>query len=516
MAAYTIASVIQKDASEFSAESAVALAFEDRRVGYGEIDERSDMLAAGLLAAGAAPGDRIAVLCRNSVESVEIFFAAAKLGAALVPIESNLQGPEIEFRLRDSGARWLFADWSGWDLARELVGADPGLGLVAVGAAMWTRGGEGLLPYEELVASGAGARPAAEVEAGQTLILRYGAGPDGAPTVVAQSHEFVLTNALRQVYNFGLAPGDVFMPASAAEWTADCDDLSLALWLVGGSVCLPPSTRFDADHHCAALAAAEASVTVASPSHLRVISHSGALGRHDLSSLRLVCAAGTPSAAELLAEVARQLPGREVVQSFGHPEQPGAIALLDSADAAAGAGSVGRSTALCELAVVDADSTPLAAETVGEIVCRSRPSSREGGAEPGAWLRTGDRGYLDREGFLFVLEGRSESIVSAGLRVQLAEVEAALAGHHAVAEIALVPIASDRLGECSRAHVRARDGVALDRGELEEYARARLSPYKVPSEWVLHDSPLPRAACGRLERRSLVGVGPAESLSSHG
>ncbi|MBK5219826.1 MAG: AMP-binding protein [Thermoleophilia bacterium] len=163
MAAYTIASVIQKDASEFSAESAVALAFEDRRVGYGEIDERSDMLAAGLLAAGAVPGDRIAVLCRNSVESVEIFFAAAKLGAALVPIESNLQGIEVDDRLRDSGARWLFADWSGWDLARDVIGTDPGLGLVAVGAEMWTRGGERLLPYEELVESGAGSRPEVEV-----------------------------------------------------------------------------------------------------------------------------------------------------------------------------------------------------------------------------------------------------------------------------------------------------------------------------------------------------------------
>ncbi|HWC09197.1 MAG TPA: AMP-binding protein, partial [Solirubrobacterales bacterium] len=132
MAAYTIASVIQKDATEFSARSAVALAFEDRRVGYWEIDERSDMLAAGLLAAGAAPGDRIAVLCRNSVESVEIFFAAAKLGAALVPIEASLQGFEIDYRLRDSGARWLFADWSGWDCARDLVSTNSGLRLVAV------------------------------------------------------------------------------------------------------------------------------------------------------------------------------------------------------------------------------------------------------------------------------------------------------------------------------------------------------------------------------------------------
>jgi fatty-acyl-CoA synthase len=516
VAAYTIASVIQKDATEFSARSAVALAFEDRRVGYWEIDERSDMLAAGLLAAGAAPGDRIAVLCRNSVESVEIFFAAAKLGAALVPIEASLQGFEIDYRLRDSGARWLFADWSGWDCARDLVGTDSGLRLVAVGDEMWTRGGKGLLPYEELVEGGAGRRLEVEVEADQTLLLRYGSGTTGVPRAVAQSHDFVLTNALRQVYDFGLAPGDVFMPASVAEWTADCDDLSLALWLVGGSVCLPPSTRFDADHHCAALAAAEATVTVASPSHLRVISHSGALGRHDLSPLRLVCAAGTPSAAELLQGLARQLPGREVVQSFGHPEQPGAIALLDSDEAEAGAGSVGRSTGLCELAVVDAEGAPVAAETVGEIVCRSRPGSREDGADPGAWLQTGDRGYLDREGFLFVLEGRSETIVSAGLRVHLADVEAALAGHHGVAEIALVPIASDLLGECSRAHVRARDGVALDRRELEEYARARLSPYKVPSEWVLHDSPLPRAACGRLERRSLVAAGPAAPPSPLG
>lgn len=501
MTGWTIATVL---AAAKAAGPKVALRCEDRRVTFDQLLSRSERLASGLAAAGARPGDRIALLCRNSVESVELFLAAARLGAILVPMEIGLRRLEVDHLLRETGTRWLFADWSGWDVAGGPEELGEGLMPVAIGCELRAASGEPITAYEELLS--AGQEPWTDFDAApeQPLLLRFARGGSGLPRAWAHSHSDVLASALRQLREFELGRDDVYVSAPGTCWALDPRDLSLAAWLAGATVELAPARRFHPVAHCAALAAAEASATVISPSQLRMMLASDALSGAALDRLRVLCV-GTSVRNRLLEDVAEELPGCLLAQVYAHPGFPGGLASIGPEEAAERPGSSGRATPGCELAVLDGNGEPLPPGCVGEVACRSLAGLGADG--DGDWLGTGDRGYLDSEGYLFVTERGAETILSAGLDVSLAEVEAILGEHDAVAEIALVPVPDDALGEASLAHVVTRPGRHLAPALLTEYAQSRLAPHKVPLDWVLHEEPLPRASCGRLEKRSLAVAG---------
>lgn len=506
MTGWTIATVL---AASEAAGPKVALRCEDRRVTFEQLLDRSERLAAGLAAAGAGPGDRIALFCRNSVESVEVFLATARIGAVLVPMEIGLRGLEADHLLQESGASWLFADWSGWDVAGGLEGIEETLQPVAIGGEARTAAGDPVLAYEDLVAAGDGRRAEFDVDPEQPFLLRFARGGSGLPRAWTQSHADVLASALGQVQEFELDRDDVYVSAPGSCWALDVRDLSVAAWLAGASVNLTPARRFHPAAHCAALAAAEATASVISPSQLRMLQSSGALAAAELDRLRLLCV-GAPPSDRVLGEVGEALPGCRLVQVYAHPGCAGGVALIGAEEAAARPRSSGRAAPGRELAILDDDGESLPAGCVGEIACRPLAGLGEG-AGAGRWLLTGDRGYLDPDGYLFVVERGAETILSGGLDVSLAEVEAILGKHDAVAEIALVPVPDDLLGEASLAHVVTHPGRQVQPALLTEYARSRLAPHKVPLDWVLHEEPLPRAACGRLEKRTLE----AAELGSH-
>ena len=500
MTGWTIATAL---AAAEAAGPKVALRCEDRRATFAQLLARSERLAAGLSAAGAGPGDRIALLCRNSVESVELFLAAARLGAVLVPMEIGLRRLELGHLLREAGATWLFADWAGWDLAGGLEGIDEGLTLVAIGAELRTASGDPITAYEDLIGDGvdwSDFKAAPE----EPLLLRFARAGSGLPRPSLHSHAEVLAGALRQMREFELGSDAVYVSAPGTCWALDPRDLSLAAWLGGATVELAPARRFHPAAHCGALAAAEASATVISPSQLRMMVSSGALAMAALDHLRVLCV-GAPVRSRLLEDVAEQLPGCRLTQVYAPPGFAGAVASIGPEEAAARPGCSGRAAPGCELAILDGAGEPLPPGCVGEVACRDLADLS---AEPeGNWLGTGDRGYLDSEGYLFVAERGAETILSGGLDVSLAEVEAILGEHDAVAEIALVAVPDDALGEASLAHVVTRPGQRLAPSLLAEYAQSRLAPHKVPLDWVLREEPLPRESCGRLEKRSLVAAG---------
>ena len=501
MTGWTIATVL---AAAEAAGPKVALRCEDRRVTFEQLLSRSERLASGLAAAGAGPGDRIALLCRNSVESVELFLAAARLGAVLVPMEIGLRRLEVDHLLRETGAGWLFADWSGWDVAGGLEGLGDGLVPVAIGGELRTAAGDPIAAFEDLLSEEEGRWTDFAAAPEQPLLLRFARGGSGLPRAWSHSHSDVLASALRQMREFELGRDDVYVSAPGTCWALDPRDLSLAAWLAGATVELAPARRFHPAAHCAALAAAEASATVISASQLRMMLSSGALAAASLDRLRVLCV-GASVRNRLLEDVAEELPDCLLAQVYAHPGFPGGVASIGPEEAAERPGSSGRALPGCELAILAGNGEPLPAGCVGEVACRALAVL--GAGEDGGWLGTGDRGYLDSDGYLFVSERGAETILSGGLDVSLAEVEAILGEHDAVAEIALVPVPDDALGEASLAHVVTRPGRRLAPSLLTEYAQSRLAPHKVPLDWVLHEEPLPRASCGRLEKRSLAVAG---------
>jgi acyl-CoA synthetase (AMP-forming)/AMP-acid ligase II len=502
---YSVADLIRKGGTAVAGPDAEALFFEGRRVTYGELDSRSDRLAAGLRERGFAKGDRAAVLSYNSVEFFEAYFAIAKLGGVVVPVNYLLRPAEVDYALRDSGAAWLFADAYGVEVVEPIRGDHPAVTVVEIDAA----DGPGV-SFEELAACGGPAPGAGEVSPDDLFLLQYTSGTTGLPKGAMHTHATVLFNAMHQIGDFALTREDVYVIQPALCWAAGINNIALALWSLGGRVVMRPSSGFDADELCAALAAEGVTVMVVVTSVVRMLADSGAFERHDLSRLRLLTAGGEAVPPELLARARAQVPGCEVAQVYGQTEFPTLMAYLGSERAAEKPASTGQATSACKLKVVDADGNDCPPGEHGEIICRSPAAMRGYWRKPeqtaasivDGWLRTGDRGYVDEDGFLYIAGRSKEMYISGGLNVYPAESELVIAEHPQVAEVAVRGVPDERFGETGCAFVVPLDD-DVDLATLEAFCRERLATYKVPRHWVLRREPLPRTASGKPEKHRL-------------
>jgi fatty-acyl-CoA synthase len=281
------------------------------------------------------------------------------------------------------------------------------------------------------------------------------------------------------------------------------------LW-VGGAVVVNPSRGFEAGEVMRTIERNGVTVTLFVPSVLRmVLAHP--LEDHDLSRLRKVLSGGEPVPVPVIEEFQRRLPSCDLIQGYGMSEFPTIMTFLDSEHAVSKRGSAGRATRITELRVVDDEDRDTPPGEHGEIVVRS-PATMTGyygredataAALAGGWLRTGDRGYVDDDGFLYIAGRSKDMIISGGLNVYPAEIERVIERHPAVAEVAVVGIADDRYGEVGEAHVVLREGATATEAELEAHARGELANFKVPRRWVLRTDPLPRTASGKLQKFSL-------------
>ena len=501
---YSVADLIRKGGSG-GRPDAEALFFEGRRVSFGELDSRSDRVAAGLRARGFAKGERAAILAHNSVEFVETYFALAKLGGVVVPVNYLLRAAEVDYALRDSGATWLFADGSGLDVVAEILGDHPELNVVGLEA-----GASGAIPYEDLLRCADPAPEAGEVQPEDLLLLQYTSGTTGFPKGAMHTHSTVLFNALHQIADFGLSADDVYVLQPALCWAAGINNIALALWSLGGRVVMRPSRGFDADELAGAIATEGGTVLNGVASVLRLLVESGTFTRHDLSRLRLIAVGGEAVAPALLEKAREQLPQTEIGQVYGQTEFPTLMAFLGAERALEKPASTGRATSLCELKVVDPEGAELPPGEHGEIICRSPASMKGYWNKPeqtaetivNGWLRTGDRGYTDEEGFLYIAGRSKEMYISGGLNVYPAEAEVVLAEHPEVAEVAVKGIADERFGEVGCAYL-VPAGEGLDLAAVEAFCRERLASYKVPKRWVVRDQPLPRTASGKAEKHRL-------------
>ncbi len=447
--------------------------------------------AAHWQAAGVLPGDAVAALLPNGRVFLEGLHAAAARRAVWLPLNVRLAVPELAAQLRDAGARWLLHDDPRRDpRVPELVRHLPELRLLEADSPLSDRG------------PGGAPTPGAQPDA--VRVLLYTSGTTGRPKGVELTHANFHANAVATRRRLGRACGQRWLACLPLFHVGGLAILTRSV-LLGGSVVV--HERFDAEAVSRALDVEGITGTSLVPTMLARLLEA----RGDASApatLRVVLLGGGPVAPELLARAWRG--GWPVAPSYGLTEATSQVATLPRSAFGARTDVAGRALPGLTLRIADGDGRPLPAGREGEILVRgptvmagyrNRPEETARVLRSG-WLRTGDVGVLDREGWLRVLARRRDLIVTGGENVYPAEVEAALLAHPEVREAGVAPAPDREFGQRVEAWVVLRPGARANVEGIRAFCRTRLAGYKVPRAVHLV-SELPRTAAGKLLRRAL-------------
>jgi O-succinylbenzoic acid--CoA ligase len=482
---------------------------------FAELDRQATRLAHRLAARGVCAGDRVALLAQNGLPFAATVHALTRLGAVLVPLNTRLTSAELAWQVADVRATWLMADAHFTNLAREIR----------------TRHDEheGLEGFEELETSFSDpfvffpafvSRPFSPVQdvilhteidldAPQAII--YTSGTTGQPKGAIITYGMQWWGAVGSALNLGHDPADRWLACTPFFHVSGLSILWRSV-IYGIGVVIHP--RF-------AAAAINRSIR---EDGVTIISVVTAMVRRMLDDLDEACypptfrcllLGGGPAPVPLLeACAARSIP---VVQTYGMTETCAQAVTLAPADALRKIGSAGKPLAAVQLRVMG-EAGPAGPDEVGEIQLRGptitpgyaeRPDATARAFTPDGWFATGDLGYLDAEGYLYVLDRRADLIISGGENVYPAEIEAALLAHPAVAEAGVCGVADAAWGRVPFAFVVPQPGALATPEELCAFLAARLARYKVPRAIHLVAA-LPRNAAGKLLRRELPRLLPGD------
>jgi fatty-acyl-CoA synthase len=468
----------------------VAIRCDGEATTYGTLDARTERLAAGLLARGLAPGDRVASLTANRAEHIELLLACAKAGLALVPCNWRLTVPELREQLDDAEPALLLVDPAHAAKAAEL----------GVPTATLDRAGLDALAGEARLDD-------APVADDAPLLIVYTSGTTGRPKGAVLTHANCFWTNLALDRTVPIGHDDVVLAIlpqfHVGGWNVQP---LLALW-AGATLVLERS--FDADRALALIASAGVRTMMGVPANYAAMAEADGFADADLSTLRSAIVGGAAMPESLLATYHER--GVAIVQGYGLTEAAPNVLCLAPEDAVAYAGWAGRPYPHVEVALRDPDGGGLlAGPGTGELVVRG-PSVFPGyWRDPAAtaatfadgWLLTGDLAERDATGRYAIRGRRKELYISGGENVSPAEVERVLGSHPAVAEAAVVGVPDARWGETGAAFVVPAPGAAVDPAELRAFAAQRLAPFKVPRTVAVVDA-LPRTALGKVRRTAL-------------
>jgi len=494
---------------------------------YGRVESDAEALAAALAAVGLEAGDRMALVLTPRPEFAVAMFAAAKLGVAVVPLSPQLTSAELQYALRHSGAvcaviieRAYGTDYLA--LFDALTSQLPELRhLVTVGAEeLWHD--DRTFQFEDMISSGSGRDyPAAKVDAAaDTFAIVYTSGTMGKPKGVALSHANVIAAAAATVDAIDLAPSDRVVGVNALFHVFGLGPGLLGTLLAGASLVLreeadAEATLDDVERHRATVHYGVPTQFVAELARLDE-------RRRDLSSLRVAVVAGAPVGDELVRRIEARM-GATVTTAYSLTETASTVCasrVLDPAEKRRQ--TVGRPIADTTVIVLGPKGEELPVESVGEIAVRGpgvmrgyyrQPRESASVLDGRGFLRTGDLGLIDEDGYLHLVGRIKDVIITSGFNVYPREVESRIEAHPAVQEVAVVGLPDPLLGEAVCACVVPVEGAIVTGREIVDWCREVLADDKVP-DLVRFVDELPRTDTGQVRRADLARLAQAASEST--
>jgi long-chain acyl-CoA synthetase len=467
----------------------------DVRLTHRELADRTRRLGDALARRGLVPGDRVAVLAGNCHRYLELYLGLPAAGLVIVPINARHALPEIRYALQDAGVRVLFAD-------RQVEGIDDlDIRVIAMGD-----------QYEELLA---GAEPVPwpdDRDEDDLAGIFYTGGTTGAPKGVMLTHGNLIANAFAFMACWPFRRETRWLVVAPFFHAAGTIGALATVWAGGNHVVLGP---FDAGRFLDLVEREGITATLVVPAMMHALAAEQSREPRDVSSLRWLSHGSAPAATELLRRTHDAFANADLMHIYGATEtspivtlMPGEQHLLDGPRAS----SCGQAAVGVEVRTVDAMTGELCAPgEVGEVQVRGenvtagywdKPAETEAALLDG-WYVSGDLGYQDEEGFLFLVDRSKDMIVTGGENVYSAEVEEALYRHPAVAEAAVIAIPHERWGEAVHAVVTVASGTTVSPEELTSHCSTLIAGYKVPKSVDIRVDPLPRTAVGKILKRDL-------------
>jgi long-chain acyl-CoA synthetase len=480
-----------------------ALVFAEARLTWTEVNERVNRLANALAGRGISRGDRVAILAENDHRYLETYWALAKVGAIAVPLNYRLLEHELAALVGHSEPVALVAGTSYVETGRTLAADAKSLRhLVALGE-----------EYESLLAASDPTEPEPRTGADDPFAIMYTSGTTGLPKGALVTHGNLESNVYNQAIADKADPRDVNLVATPLYHMG-------ALFMATTYTCLGCTNvileSFDEALVLQAIADERATTCLLVPTMLnRVLNHPG-LGSYDLRSLRLIFYGGSTIPVSLLHRAMNAF-DCSFTQGYGLTETIEATFLTAEDHVLDGdpererrLASAGREAVNAEVRIVDDDGSELAAGEIGEITIRSpsviasywRAPEETREAIRDGWFFTGDVGYRDEDGYLFVVDRKKDVIITGGINVYPRDVEEALYAHSAVLEAAVIGLPDEEWGEAVTAVVVLRDGHDADAQELIAHCGERLAGFKKPKSVRVVDS-LPRNPSGKILKRAL-------------
>ena len=488
---------------------ATATVFRGRRRTYGEVADRVARFAAGLRALGAQPGDRIAIIAANSDRYYEAYYAILWAGCVAVPGNTRWAPAEHAYALRDSEPRLLLVDRAFAGIGGQLA-AEFGLPVVLLDDAA---------PGDELTSQDALIEAASPMPdcggSGSDLVgVFYTGGTTGWPKGVMLTHAGMISNFQSSALMRPYPSPCVFLHSPPMFHLADAAVIFGLTPLAPTHVIVP---GFDPAVVVKAIQDERVNALVLVPTMLNMLDLHLREHPADLSGVESVTYGASAISEAGLRRAMINFPKARFAQAYGQSELSPVATVLPQrfhTEEAAAKGllrSAGRAIPNVELRIVNDALDDVPTGQVGEVVVRSPGAMLGYWRKPeltaqtivDGWLRTGDAGYLDEDGFLFLVDRVKDMIVSGGENVYSAEVENALYQHPAIAECAVIGVPDEKWGERVHAVIRLRAGMEADDAELARHCEPLIAGYKRPRSYEFRNEPLPLSGAGKILKTEL-------------
>ncbi|MET7287077.1 long-chain fatty acid--CoA ligase [Streptomyces sp. NPDC005573] len=478
----------------------------DTTLTYAQVEEMAGRVAGNLLALGLERGAKVAVQLPNVPQFLLAYFGAMRAGLVMVPLNPLLRAPEVAYHLENSDARVLITGEPFAEEAHRGASAVPGVATYVVDLGGGGRP-EGTEEFAELLAP-AEAPDIVPTDADETAVLLYTSGTTGRPKGAELTHFQLYMNCAVSGELLGFADDDVTLAVLPLFHVFGLSSVLNTAVRFGTTLVLVP--RFEPGAVVDAVERHRVTVFPAVPTMYVALLEAAGRDR-DLSSLRVGVSGGAAMPGEVIRAFEERFPGVVILEGYGLSETASTATFNISAERRKVL-SVGKPVWGVQVRVVDPDDKPLppGPRHVGEIVVRGHNvlkgyyKNPEATAEAmrGGWFHTGDLGYADEDGYLFVVDRKKDLVIRGGYNVYPREIEEVLYGHPAVAEAAVIGRPDDRLGEEVVAVVSFHPGRQAAPEELIAHCKERLAAYKYPREVrVLQE--LPKGPTGKILKKEL-------------